>query len=318
MFDSNARLHDEGARAELIRHMKALAGIGYTGFELHVGREPETEKAFPSYEEEVQAYAAFRKQVDHAGLGQIQFATNVGTSPDLDPSSPDATIREAGLTFLKSRVDITAALGGRIMMGPVVIPYAAFIDGVWSDALQDELTGRYESAAPMLELLGQHARLQGVNVAIEPIAHWETPGPNTLAQTMAFLEQVPSAEIGVVIDSAHEILDGAGPEIFTEQVKALSEAGRLHYAQASPPDRGALESSWLPWDAFFTPVLAHYNGPVAIEIFNAIPLFAAGLRLSRRKYWIPGVDAENEYPSAYAVAQSSLAKLRVEFAKLGE
>lgn len=318
MFDSNARVHDAGARADMVRHMKALAEMGYSGFELHIGREPETQAAFPTYEDEVRAYAAFRQELDAAGLKHIQVATNVGASPDLDPGSADGSVRDAGLAFLRSRVDITAALGGSIMMGPVVVPYGAFIDGVWSDALQDELARRYSNAAPVLELLGQHARQKKVNVAIEPITHWETPGPNKLSQTIEFLRNVPSKEIGVVIDSAHETLDGDGPEVFAAQVKELADGGRLHYAQASAPDRGSLAASWLPWQSFFGPVLASYGGPVAIEIFNAIPLFAAGLRLSRRKYWIPGIDTEKPYPSAYDVARSSLSRLREEFAGLGE
>lgn len=315
MFDTNARLNSEAARAEAIRHMQALMEIGYSGFELHIGREAETEVAFPTYGDEVNAYASFRKELNAAGLKDIQIATNVGATTEFDPSSADEKVRCAGLEFLKSRVDITAALGGSIMMGPVVVPYGAF-DAVWSDALQEELAARYSLAAPVLQALGGHARQKGVNVAIEPITHWETPGPNTLAQTMEFLAQVPAKEIGVVIDSAHETLDGAGPEIFATQVQRLAQDGRLHYVQASPPDRGALASSWLPWEALFTPLLAHYDGPVAIEIFNALPLFASGLRLSRRKYWIPGVDPESSLPSAYNVARSSLDKLRREFAKI--
>lgn len=318
MFDSNARLHDAPARVEMIRHMQALAAMGYVGFELHIGRESESAAAFPTYEAEVRAYAQFRQQLDDAGLQHIRLATNVGATPDCDPSSPDASTRAAGLAFLQSRVDITAALGGAIMMGPVVIPYGGFIDGVWSDALQGALALRYRNAAPVLDELGHYARSKQVNIAIEPITHWETPGPNKLAQTLAFLQQVQSTAIGVVIDSAHETLDGDGPQLFAAQVKQLADAGRLHYAQASPPDRGDLSHSWLPWQPLFAPVLAHYHGPIAIEIFNAIPLFAAGLRLSRRKYWIPGVDTANAWPSAYDVARASLAKLRTEFAKLGE
>jgi sugar phosphate isomerase/epimerase len=184
--------------------------------------------------------------------------------------------------------------------------------------MQDFLAQHYHHAAPVLEELGQHARTRRVNIAIEPISHWETPGPNTLAQTIEFLRRVPSKEIGVVIDSAHETLDGAGPEIFREQVRWLAAEERLHYVQASPPDRGDLSASWLPWQPFFRPLLAHYDGPVAIEIFNALAVFAPALRLSRRKYWIPGIDTPNQYPSAYEVAEASLDKLRREFARLGE
>lgn len=319
MFDSSTRLHDRAARDLYIEHMKVLTGYGYAGFELFVGRTAEIAAVYPTYDDEVAAYAELRREIDDAGLSHVQLATNVGATPTLDPSSSDAKIRADGLAYLRSRVDVTAALRGRIMMGPVVIPYGAFVcsapngDPVWSDALQDELRQRYEHAAPVLDRVGEHARARGVKIAIEPITHWETPGPNKLEQLLAFLRTVPSPEVGAVIDSAHETLDGDGPELFTAQVIELAAANRLHYVQASPPDRGTLESSWLPWGPLFTPLLAHYEGPVAIEIFNAVPAFAASLRLSRRKYWIPGVDPASARPSAYTVAEASLRKLRHEF-----
>ncbi|HEY9298358.1 MAG TPA: sugar phosphate isomerase/epimerase, partial [Phormidium sp.] len=126
---------------------------------------------------------------------------------------------------------------------------------------------------------------------------------------------VESKQVGVVIDSAHEILDGDGPEIFQEQVTWLADQGRLHYVQVSPPDRGAVHTSWIPWDSLFEPILQVYNGPMAIEIFNAIPEFRESLRLTRRKFWIPGEDTENEYPSAYDIARDAIGITRK---KLGQ
>lgn len=316
MFEANAGVHDANLRLGMERHMRELAAMGYAGFELHIARDSVASTAFPSVESEIEAYREFRQQLDDAGLAHVQLTTNVGATPECDPGSPDAAIRAAGLAYLKSRVDVTAALRGKVMMGPVVIPYGMPFEGVWSDALQAELARRYRNAAPVLDELGRHAQSRGVNIAIEPISHWETPGPNTLAQVMDFLQLVPARSVGVVIDSAHETLDGAGPEIFASQVKQLADAGRLHYVQASSPDRGDLSRSWVPWQALFAPLLANYSGPVAIEIFNAIPVFAAGLRLSRRKYWIPGLDASGPQPSAYEVALASLAKLQEQFARL--
>ncbi len=322
MFDSSTRLYDARVRASYLEHMKVLAEYGYAGFELHLGRGAEVATAYPSYADELQAYASLRNEMDANGLAGLALATNVGATPSLDPSSHAPCTRRAALEFLRSRVEITAALRGEIMMGPLVIPYGAFVrsapngDGVWSDALQAELAERYQLAAAVLEELGEHARALGVKVAIEPISHWETPGPNKLSQLLPFLRSVRCTQIGAIIDSAHETLDGDGPEAFAQQVAELSEAGRLHYVQASPPDRGGLEASWLPWEPLFQPLLARYAGPVAIEIFNAVPDFAAGLRLSRRKYWIPGMDPAGTGPSAYDVARGSLRKLRAEFARL--
>lgn len=316
MFDTNARIHNPLARREMLRHMRALADMGYSGFELHIGREPATEHAFATLDAEVQAYAELRSQLDSAGMSQVELATNVGATPACDPSSPDSIVQRGALEFLKSRVDITAALRGSIMMGPVVVPYGAFIKDVWSDQLQDALQQRYQNAAPVLTELGHHAELRGVRIAIEPITHWETPGPNTLQQLLSFLDLVEPTSIGIVIDSAHETLDGSGPEIFAQQVQEFVKRSRLHYVQVSAPDRGDLARSWMPWEGFLGPVLPLYQGPIAIEVFNALPAFAAGLRLSRRKFWVPGVDGPSDGPSAYDIAQTALARLRTEFASL--
>lgn len=123
---------------------------------------------------------------------------------------------------------------------------------------------------------------------------------------MDFLAGVESKQVGVVIDSAHETLDGDGPEIFKTQVAELAQQERLHYIQVSPPDRGAVHNSWIPWQGFLEPILAVYSGPVAVEIFNAIPAFLSSLRLSRRKFWIPGEDEANSYPSAYQIAGAAI------------
>jgi sugar phosphate isomerase/epimerase len=201
-------------------------------------------------------------------------------------------------------------------MGPIVIPYGLFPvtestkQPIWSDQLQDYLKVRYANAQPILNQLGEYAKSKNVKLAIEPITHWETSGPNKLSQLIEFLKGVSSEQVGVVIDSAHETLDGDGPEIFKEQVNDLAQQKRLHYIQVSPPDRGAIHTSWLPWQSFLEPILKVYHGPIAVEIFNAIPAFTNSLRLTRRKFWIPGEDAANEYPSAYDIADLAIKATR--------
>ncbi|MBQ4811087.1 sugar phosphate isomerase/epimerase [Pseudoalteromonas luteoviolacea] len=311
MFGSNFAIEDPAFLDHAMVHIRRLAEMGYTGFEFHPGREETTAYAFPTYQQELDAYIAFRKRMDDEGFAHIKVATNVGATTACDPSSSCANIREAGIAYLKSRIDITAALGGQIMMGPMVIPYGGFVvsapngEQVWSDELQDELTMRYNTAQQSFILLGEYATSKGVKLAIEPISHWETPGPNKLAQLITFLDGIDNPTVGVVLDSAQEVLDGDGPEVFKAQIDYIADQGRLHYAQASPPDRGDLVNCWLPWEAIFTPILNRFNGPIAVEIFNAVGAFNHGLRLSRRKFWIPEVDAPNGYPNAYEIAQSA-------------
>ncbi|MBD2578383.1 sugar phosphate isomerase/epimerase family protein [Oscillatoria sp. FACHB-1406] len=318
MFTTNLKPHDSEARKVAIHHIKALKKFGYNGFEF-----PIAPGALEDAPQEIENYANLRREMDAAGLNEVRVATNVGATPQFDPSSSNPAQQQEALTYLKSRVDITVALGGEILMGPIVVPYGAYPvtasdsdTPLWSDKLQDELAIRYANAQPILNELGEYAEQKKVKLAIEPITHWETPGPNTLAQLIEFLKGVPSKQVGVVIDTAHEILDGAGPEIFQQQVNWLAEENRLHYVQVSPPDRGAVHTSWIPWQALLKPIVKVYDGPIAIEVFNAIPEFQPSLRLTRRKFWIPGEDAENQYPSAYDIARDAIAVTRQELNRL--
>ncbi|MEA5515812.1 sugar phosphate isomerase/epimerase family protein [Nodularia sp. UHCC 0506] len=316
MFTTNMKPNDLDYRQIIIQHIKCLQNYGYTGFEFPIA-PGET----PDYDKDLADYTNLRSDMNEQGLADIKITTNVGATKTFDPSSPYPEQRKKALEYLKSRVDITAALGGKIMMGPIIIPYGVFPTTdfntpIWSDELQEHLKIRYANAQPILNELGEYAMCKNVKLAIEPITHWETPGPNKLSQLIEFLDGVESKQVGVVIDSAHETLDGDGPEIFKTQVETLAQQGRLHYIQISPPDRGAVHTSWLPWQSFLEPVLDVYHGPIAIEIFNAIPDFINSLRLTRRKFWIPGEDAENEHPSAYKIAEFAIEATRTELNKL--
>lgn len=306
MFTTNLKPNDSDYRQAIAKHIKALREFGYTGFEFPIA--PGETK---DYAKDLDDYTNLRSYIDGEGLSEVKITTNVGATRTFDPSSSYPKQQQEALEYLKSRVDITAALRGEIMMGPIVIPYGEFPTTdfnipIWSDRLQEHLAVRYANAQPILNELGRYAQSKKVKLAIEPITHWETPGPNKLSQLMEFLDGVESQQVGVVIDSAHETLDGDGPDIFKTQVENLARSGRLHYIQISPPDRGAVHTSWLPWQGFLEPILKVYHGPIAIEIFNAIPSFINSLRLTRRKFWIPGEDPENSYPSAYEIANKAI------------
>jgi len=316
MFTTDMKPDDPDYRKVVVRHIKELQGYGYAGFEFPI--KPTFDR---NYARDVKSYQGLRKYLDDQGLGGVKISTNVMATRTFDPSSSYAVQQQDALEYLKSRVDITAALGGEIMMGPIVFPYnvyptSDFGDPIWSDQLQDLNVMRYKQAQPVLNQLGHYATGKKVKLAIEPVGHWETSGPNKLAQLLGFLDGVESRQVGAVIDGAQEVLDGDGPEVFAGQVAQLASQNRLHYIQVSPPDRGAVHTSWFPWDGFLTPVLKVYNGPVAVEIFNAIPAFLNTMHITRRKFWIPGKDAPNSYPSAYDIAQKALEKTQVELKRI--
>ena len=121
MFTVNLRPGDAEYAKVIIGHIKKLRDIGYTGFDMPV---------FPNdtrdHQGEVDSYAELKRALDRAGLQDVGFTTNVAATRTFDPTSPYAEQRQVALAYLKSRVDITAALGGSIMAGPIVFPYNVY------------------------------------------------------------------------------------------------------------------------------------------------------------------------------------------------
>ena len=317
MFTRDLRPGDPEYAQVIIAHIRKLRDMGYTGFDMPI---------FPNetrdHRSEVASYAELKRTLDQAGLQDVGFTTNVAATRTFDPSSVYGDQRQVALAYLKSRVDITAVLGGTIMAGPFVFPYNVFPvtdlgEPIWSDSLHAWTRPRYRDAQPILDEVGDYAAGQGVKLAIEPVDHWEQAAPNMIGDVLRFLEGVPSRQVGVCVDSAHVVLGSSGPDQFRRDVMEAARAGRLNYAQVSAPDRGAVHDSWIPWREFLGAIVADYDGPLLIEIFNAIPAFLGPLHLTRRKFWIPGEDQPVAgVPDAYEVAAASIDTLRAELSKL--
>jgi hypothetical protein len=112
------------------------------------------------------------------------------------------------------------------------------------------------------------------------------------------------------------MLSGGGPATFSADIQRAAQAGRLHYVHISAPDRGAVHDSWIPWKTLLDAIVRHYEGPLLLETFNAIPVFHDPLHLTRRKFWIPGEDAPDpDVPDAYTIAREALAALRRELSE---
>lgn len=311
MFTADLRPDDHGYRRRIIRHIKELSSLGYAGFDV-----PIAPPRSGDYRSELESYADLRRALDEAGLEHVPLTTNVGATRTFDPTSMYEEQRRAALEYLKSRVDITAALRGETMAGPIVFPYNVFPSNdfgepQWSDALHAWAAARYRYAQPVLTELGEYAAEKGVSLAIEPVDHWETPAPNLVREVMDFLVDVPSRQVGVCIDSAHVMLGSDGPAAFAEEVARAGEEGRIHSVHISAPDRGALHDSWIPWKLFLEPILASYDGPLLVETFNAVPPFVGLLRLSRKKFWVPDEDPpDDSVADAYTIAAKAIEEVR--------
>jgi sugar phosphate isomerase/epimerase len=318
MFTVDLRPDDSRYTEILVDHLKAVADMGYDGFDVHIASPPPT----VAPESEVESYVRLKEAFDEAGLKEAKFTTNVGTTRIYDPTSPYEDQRTQALSYLKSRVDITSVLGSgdSIMSGPFLYPYGAFPltdlgEPIWSDALQDWMKPRYVAARPILQDLANYASTKGVKLAIEPVKSWESPPPNMVSEVLDFLEGVESSQCGVMIDTAQIVMESQGPAVFKTNVARAVRQSRLHYVHISAPDRGALRDSWIPWDTMLGEIEPVYHGPYLIEVFNAIPPFDSSMRMARRRFWRPGEDdPQPGLDSAYDVARAGLDEFRAHIA----
>ncbi|WP_221118297.1 sugar phosphate isomerase/epimerase family protein [Rhizobium lentis] len=321
MFTADLRPNDAGYTQVLVRHLKALTEIGYTGFDVHIAPGP----AHVGHHAEVESYISLKRAFDEAGFRGVKFTTNVGTTRSFDPTSPYEEQRKQALSYLKSRVDITSVLGGEntIMSGPFLYPYGVFPltddgDGIWSDALQDWMKPRYAAAASIFRELAQYSAEKRVKLAIEPVKNWETPGPTTVSEALDFLESADIPVCGVTIDTAQVVMESQGPAIFRKNVARAAQQSRLNYVHISAPDRGAVSDSWIPWEIMLDEIEPVYSGPYLVEVFNAIPPFESSMRMTRRRFWRPGEDApEAGVDSAYDIARTALRTLEEKIASHG-
>jgi sugar phosphate isomerase/epimerase len=307
---------DNPAYTEVIaRHMRELSSYGYDGFDLPIA------PTSTDHRTEIQSYVNLKHRLEDLGLGDVRITTNVATTGEFDPTSADREQRNAALSYLRSRVDITAALGGSLMAGPVIFPYNVYPvteDGrpIWSDALQEWVKPGYARARPIISELGTYAGERGVTVGIEPVDHWEQAAPNLVGDVADFLEGFRGPNVGVCIDSSHVVLGSEGPETFRGQVARLAPDRKVSSIHLSAPDRGQLTDSWIPWRTFLDPILPVYDGPFLVEVFNAVPVFLNSFRLTRRKFWIPGEDTPVPgVPDAYTVAAEAISKAREELSQ---
>jgi|GEM_PF-525794 len=322
MFTADARPEDTAYTDTLIKHMVALAKMGYDGFDFHIAPRraaADARQDAATFQQEVDSYVRMKQAFDQASMKHKKFATNVGTTPFFDPTSPYKEQRDRALSYLKSRVDITLALGGpgSIMSGPFIYPYGAFPvtdlgEPLWSDALQDWMVARYQAAQPIIEELAVYAQQKHVKLAIEPVKNWETPPPNMVSDVLNFLDGVKKGPCGVTVDTAQVLLESQGPAVFKENIARAAHQNRLTYIHISAPDRGAIAPDcWIPWDLMLREIEPVYHGPYLFEVFNAIPPLDAGMRMTRRRFWRPGEDAEGpEWLSAYYVAETGLQELK--------
>lgn len=195
--------------------------------------------------------------VAEAGLGTTTCAV---MTPDRDLTTDDAAVTSATQAYLRTCVDIAAAVGSPVVAGPIYAPVAR----LWlmdPDTRQQTVARLVEALRPVADYAGSN----GVRLALEALNRYETSLVNTVEQAMEVLDAVGSPALGVCLDTFHLNVEEKDPA-----AAVRTAAGHIAHVQACGTDRGTPGADRFGWDPFTRALAeARYDGPVCIESFTA-------------------------------------------------
>lgn len=248
---------------EVLRHLpfedqcRTAAALGYAGLEL----APFTLAADPSTLDFAHARHTAAVAAGH-GLAVSSLHWLLVQPEGLSLSTPDAALHARTVDFLRHLIDYAAACGASVLVHGSPKQRSPLPGQSVADAL-DRVVAGWQALAP-------HAQAAGVVYCIEPLAAFETPVLNTLAQAAAVIERVGSPALRTMLDlSAATLAEREDPATL---VRRHVPAGHIAHVQLNDRNRRGPGQGDTP----VLPVLralheTGYDGWLAIEPFDYHP-----------------------------------------------
>jgi len=222
------------------------------------------------------------QQCADLGLG-VQTCTIC--PPDKSLISPDAAVRDAAVAYLKQVVDASAAVGSRMLMGPL---YSGFKTFTGQPATQQEWDW---SVAGMREV-AEHAHTQNVTLAIEYLNRFEIYLLTCADDVRRYVEAVDHPNCRASFDTFHANIEEKN---IADAIRTL--APYLVQVQVSENDRSTPGKGHINFgEVFDTLDEVGFGGPIAIEAFGLTPPdLAAAANIVRKMFASPERLAEEGF-----------------------
>jgi D-psicose/D-tagatose/L-ribulose 3-epimerase len=222
--------------------LSLLKEIGYDGVEIPTGDGP------------LEHYEWLAPIIAEHGLEVTSIAMAL---PDADPSSPDASIREAGLDRIKSRIECAHALGSPVLGGPL---YAAHKTFSGQTPGEEEM----KRAADILAAACDDAEQAGVTMCLEPLNRFEIALINTTEQARRLVDMVDHRRLQIHYDTHHAHYEENRHEAAIEIAGAT-----LKHVHLSESHRGGLGTGLVDWPAVARGLKAiDYDAWCTVEAFS--------------------------------------------------
>ena len=241
-------------------HRSLLEDLKSTGFD---GVE------IPVFEGTPDDYSRLGELLDTLGLERTAVAAMGDEAMHL--VSGDASVRSAGIDYMRWAIDCSAALGANRLSGPLHSTLGYFTGvGPTSDELSRSLDSQ--------RAIGEYAAANGVVIGLEALNRFECYLFNTMDALCAHVREVGNPSIRAMYDTFHANIEEADP------VGALTRNfDCISHIHISENDRGVPGRGNIPWRETFAAIAASgYDGWLTIESFGrGLPDLAAATKVWR-------------------------------------
>ncbi|WP_338869569.1 sugar phosphate isomerase/epimerase [Spirosoma sp. SC4-14] len=181
-------------------------------------------------------------------------------SHDYSLISSDASVREAGVNYLKSIIDCASLAGATILMGPF---YAGFKVFTGRPATADEWKWSVEG----MRDVAAYAQTKNIVLAIEYLNRFETYLLTCADELVRYVEDVNHPNCRAAFDTFHANMEEKNIGDALRKV-----APYLVHVQISENDRSTPGKGHINLEEVFTVLKeVDYKGPIAIEAFGPNP-----------------------------------------------
>lgn len=195
--------------------------------------------------------------------------------PGNNPISAVESERQAARKTLEDRIDVCAALGSKLLCGPIVQPLGHFTG-------KAPTTEEWNRCVDFFRSVGDYAAKKDVTLVIEYLNRFEIYFLNTAADACRLCNAINHPNVKTMIDSFHANIEEKN---LREAVLAVKP--HLAHIHISENDRGIPGSGKnVQWADFFAGIKeSGYDGWLTIEAFGqALPDLAAAAKIWRKLF----------------------------------
>lgn len=222
----------------------------------------------PLFDGDATHYQKVRAELDRQGLA---CSTVTIMTPDANPISPDAAVRQKAVERLKWAVEMNHVLGSVAMCGPYHSPLGVFSGtGPTSD--------EKGHAADVLRQAAEFAKGANLTLAIEYLNRFECYFLTTAADARELVQSVNHPNFRCMYDTFHAHIEEKSQAAAVQTVAPV-----MAHVHVSENDRGTPGTGQVRWDEAFRAIKqTGYDGWLVIEAFGrALPDLAAATRVWR-------------------------------------